>query len=145
LTILTRRRALFMGAALFGSGLPGSAEAYQGRVELKIFSAGFILGAGGGSGVLYFQGGQYPLNVGGVSLGATIGISEAQLFGTASHLQVPGDIQGTYTSASAGLAIAGGGTAATLSNGRGVVLHLRGRQVGFKFSLALSGLTISLK
>jgi hypothetical protein len=32
-----------------------------------------------------------------------------------------------------------------LSNSRGVLLRLSGRQVGFKLSLAVSGLTISLK
>jgi hypothetical protein len=145
LTILTRRRALFMGAALFSGGLTGSAEAYHGRVVLKIFSAGFILGAGGGSGVLYFHGRQYPLSIGGVSLGATIGISGVELVGTATGLTGPGDIQGTYTAAGAGLAVAGGASAITLSNGRGVVLNLQGRQVGFKLSAAVGGLNISLK
>ena len=134
-----------MGAALFGGGLTGSAEAYHGRVELKIFSAGFILGAGGGSGVLYFHGRQYPLSIGGVSLGATIGISGVELIGTATGLNEPGDIQGTYTAAGAGLAVAGGASAITLSNGRGVVLNLHGRQVGFKLSAAVGGLNISLK
>jgi hypothetical protein len=80
-----------------------------------------------------------------VSLGVTIGVSGVELFGTATGLHVPGDIQGTYTAAGAGLAVAGGGTAVTLSNGRGVVLNLQGRQVGFKLSLAVGGLTISLK
>ena len=134
-----------MGAALFGGGLTGSAEAYHGRVELKIFSAGFILGAGSGSGVLYFHDRQYPLIIGGVSLGAMIGVSSVELFGTATGLTGPGDIQGTYAVAGAGLAVAGDVSAMTLSNGRGVVLNLQGHQVGFKLSAAVGGLNISLK
>ena len=143
--IITRRNALLLTAALAGTGLAGSARAATGKVRLKIFSAGFIVGAGGGSGVLIFRGMQYPLSVGGISLGATIGVSGVDLVGTASNLNDPRDIEGSYSAASAGVAVAGGGTAATLSNARGVVLNLQGRQVGFKFSVALSGLTISLK
>ena len=92
-----------------------------------------------------FRGVRYPLSLGGVSFGATIGVSEAQLVGTAYHLNDPHDIEGAYSAASAGVAVAGGGGVVVLSNARGVILRLRGRQVGFKLSLAISGLTISLK
>jgi hypothetical protein len=141
----TRRSLLVSAAALAGFGLSTSAEAATGSVAIKIVSGGFIIGAGGGSGVLSFEGVRYPLSVGGVSLGATIGVSATELVGTVFHLHDARDIEGTYTAASAGLAVAGGGGVVELSNGRGVVLRLSGRQVGFKFSVALSGLTISLK
>jgi hypothetical protein len=141
----TRRSLLVSATALAGFGLSTSAEAATGSVALKIVSGGFIVGAGGGSGVLSFEGVRYPLSVGGVSLGATIGVSATDLVGTAFHLHDARDIEGTYTAASAGLAVAGGAGVVELSNGRGVVLRLSGRQVGFKFSLAVSGLTISLK
>jgi hypothetical protein len=141
----TRRSLLVSAAALAGLGLSTSAEAATGSVVLKIVSGGFIVGVGGGSGVLSFQGVRYPLSLGGVSLGATIGVSGTELVGTAFHLHDARDIEGAYTAASAGLAVAGGGGVVELSNARGVVLRLSGRQVGFKFSLAVSGLTISLK
>jgi hypothetical protein len=64
--------------------------------------------------------------------------------GTASNLRTAADIAGTYSAASAGIAVAGGGKVVTLQNSNGVVLHLRGRQVGFEASLSLSGLTISM-
>ncbi len=107
-------------------------------------SAGFIFGASGGSGVLTFQGKQYPLSIGGISAGATIGASGADLVGTASHLRTPADIAGVYSAVGAGLSVAGGRSAAQLSNANGVVLRLRGRQIGFMFSLDLSGMVISL-
>jgi hypothetical protein len=142
---LTRRSILISAAAFAGSGLSTSAEAATGSVRLKIVSGGFIVGVGGGSGVLIFRGVRYPLSVGGVSLGATIGVSGTELVGEAFHLHDPRDIEGTYSAASAGLAVAGGAGVVQLSNSRGVLLRLSGRQVGFKLSLAVSGLTISLK
>jgi hypothetical protein len=141
---VTRRGLLFSGAALVIAALPETAEAATGTVALKIVSGGFIVGFGGGSGVLTFRGARYPLKVGGISLGATIGVSDVQMIGTAYHLRDPRDIEGSYSAASAGVAVAGGRAVAELSNAQGVVLRLRGRQVGFKLSLALSGLTINL-
>jgi hypothetical protein len=121
------------------------AEAATGQISLRILSAGFIFGASGGSGILVFEGKQYPLSIGGISAGATIGASGADLVGTASHLHAPTDINGVYSAVGAGLAVAGGRSAAQLSNANGVVLRLRGRQVGFMFSLDLSGMVISLQ
>jgi len=121
-----------------------TAEA-RATIQLTIFKAGFILGVGGGNGVLTVNGRQYPVTVGGVSLGATIGVSQADLVGTVYNLRDPADIEGTYSGGGAGLAVAGGRSVATISNARGVVLKLRGRQVGFSFSVNLSGMTISLR
>ena len=97
-----------------------------------------------GGGTLTFNGVDYRLTVGGISVGATIGISETQLIGTATGLNSAADISGLYSAVGAGLAIAGGERAAQLVNGNGVVLELSGHQVGFEFSLDLSGMSISL-
>jgi hypothetical protein len=145
MSMMTRRNVLFASGALAWAGALRPAQAATGSVELKIVSAGFVVGAGGGGGVLVFEGKRYPLSVGGISAGATIGASSAELVGTASNLHEARDIEGVYSAISAGLAIAGGASAAQLSNARGVVLRLRGRQVGFKLGFDLSGLTISLK
>ena len=142
---ITRRGLIVSAAALASGGLVAPAEAATGSIALKIFSAGFIFGVSGGSGVLTFRGVSYPLSIGGISAGATLGASGAELVGTASHLHSPQDIEGIYSAIGAGLAVAGGRTAAQLSNARGVVLRLRGRQVGFMFSLDLSGMSISLR
>jgi len=121
------------------------AEAATGSIALKIVSAGFIFGMSGGSGVLTFKGVEYPLSVGGISAGATIGASGTDLVGTASHMRNVQDIQGIYSAVGAGLAVAGGRSAAQLVNANGVVLRLRGRQIGFMFSVDLSGMNISLR
>jgi hypothetical protein len=139
------RRSLIISAIPAAAGcILTPAEAATGSIAVKIVSAGFIIGVSSGSGVLVFQGRRYPLSIGGVSAGAQIGASGADLIGNALHLREARDIEGVYSAVGAGLSIAGGRSAAQLSNARGVVLRLRGRDVGFRFSLDLSGLRISL-
>jgi hypothetical protein len=144
MTTLSRLVSLAVAAlALAALALPNFAFADSGSVRLKVTKAGFIVGVGGGSGVLHFRGKNYRLSVGGVSAG-TIGIAGADLVGTATNLHNPSDIAGVYSAASASIAVAGGGKVVTLQNSNGVVLTLRGRQVGFEASLSLSGMTISV-
>ena len=136
--------AALVVAAVMLTGAPSRSYAETGSVRLKITKVGFIVGVGGGSGTLTFQGRRYRLSIGGVSAG-TIGVSGAELVGTATNLRTAADIAGNYSAVTAGLAVAGGAQATTLQNSNGVVLTLRGRQVGFSASLAVSGLTISMQ
>ena len=133
-----------IAAAMLFAALPAQSYADTGTVRLTAGSAGFIVGVGGGSGTLTFHGRTYPLSVGGISVGM-IGVSKVELVGRASHLRTAADIAGTYSAVSAGLAIAGGAKTARLQNANGVVLELRGRQIGFQANLDLSGLQISLR
>ena len=120
------------------------AEAGTGRAEFRLVRAGFILGFGSGSGTLRFNGKRYRLSVGGVSIGATIGVASADFVGRARNLYRTSDITGTYTAVGAGLAAAGGGAVARLRNARGVVLEVQARQIGFMASVDLSGLRLKL-
>lgn len=140
----TKFCAAFIVAAVMLTGAPSQSYAETGSVRLKITKVGFIVGVGGGSGTLNFKGKSYRLSIGGVSAG-TIGAAGADLVGTASNLRTAADIVGTYSAVSAGVAVAGGAKVATLQNSNGVVLQLKGRQVGFEASLSLSGMTISLQ
>jgi len=133
----------FLAAAMLAS-IPSRTYAEDGSIRMRISKVGFIVGVGGGSGVLTFKGKQYRLSIGGVSAG-TIGVASMDIVGTATNLRTAADIAGGYTALSTGLAVAGGAKVATLQNSNGVVLQLQGRQVGFEASFALSGLTISLK
>ncbi len=135
----------FMAAAALSLITPASAQTPSGTIEFRIFKVGFIVGGGGGRGTLFYQGRRYPLSVGGVSIGATIGVASADMVGEVYNLNSPADIDGAYSAASAGVAIAGGGKVASLSNARGVVIKVRGKQIGLKLSLDLSGLTIKLR
>lgn len=148
--ITTRRK--FLSGALGLVALPaamtlagaGTAEAAAPRIEFRLFRAGFILGFGSGSGSLLVGGKRYRLNIGGVSLGATIGAASADFVGRVRHLRRPGDIEGTYTAVSAGLAAAGGGSVARLRNSRGVELEVSGKQIGLMASIDLSGMRVRL-
>jgi hypothetical protein len=118
--------------------------AQTGTVRLDIVKAGFIVGAGGGSGVLHYHGRTYHLSIGGIGIGS-LGIASVSLVGTASNLRTPGDIAGVYGAAGAGATFIGGAQVATLQNEKGVVLTLHGAQVGFQVSLGLGGMTITLR
>jgi lipid-binding SYLF domain-containing protein len=116
-----------------------------GTIELTLYKAGFIVGGSGGSGTLKFKGKEYPLNIGGVSLGATIGVSKAELIGEVYELKAPSDIEGTYTAGQASVAVAGGAKVAEMKNSKGVVLKVKGREIGVEFALDLSGMELKLK
>ncbi len=144
MSTITRRSLILSGAGLATAAFVVPAEAATGSVSLHIASAGFIFGVTGGSGTLRFRGQQFPLRVGGISAGALIGVSATDLVGSATNIHSPGDIAGIYSAIGAGMSIAGGRSTAQLSNANGVVLRLHGRQVGFSFSIDLSGMSISL-
>jgi hypothetical protein len=133
---------LMAAAMLFAAASPSYAD--TGSVRVTVTRAGFIIGVGGGSGTLRFGKRTYPLSVGGISIG-TLGVSQADFVGRAYHLRRAQDIAGTYTAVGAGLAIAGGARVARLRNSNGVVLELRGRQVGFEVAIDLSGMTVSMR
>src|ERR1700678_2805899 len=134
--------ALLLAAMMLSSASTAS-SAETGIVHLRIVKAGFIIGAGGGTGTLTYHGSTYRLKVGGIGIG-TIGIAEARLVGVAYHLHHVADIVGTYDVLGASGAVVGGPKVARLQNGKGVVLELRGQQLGFEATLGLGGLTISL-
>ena len=136
--------AAFVLVAAMLVGAPSQSYAETGTVRLHVTKVGFIVGIGGGTGTLNFQGQRYRLRLSGVSAG-TIGISGVDLVGTATNLRTAGDIAGVYSAVTAGVAVAGGAQAATLQNSNGVVLTVQGRQVGFSASLAVSGLTIAVE
>jgi len=127
---------------LFAATMPSHAA--SGTVRLHIVKAGFIVGVGGGSGTLVFQGKRYHLSVGGIGLGS-LGVAAVDLVGTASNLHTAADIAGSYGAAGAGAAFVGGGQVATLQNGNGVVLQLQGVQAGFQVSIGVGGMTISMQ
>jgi hypothetical protein len=113
-------------------------------IEFEIYKAGFIVGVSGGKGRLHYQGRSHPVTIAGVSVGATAGFSKADLIGEVEQLHRLGDIEGTYSSPQAGLTLGGGRKVARLENSKGVVLHVRGKQMGIELALDLNGMQISL-
>jgi len=140
------RAALIAAIAVLGSvGLTPAAYADSGTVSIRIFKAGFVIGGSAGSGVLRFQGRNYPLSVGGLSYGFTFGASETRFHGTVSNIRRPSDIAGVYGQAGAGAALIRGAQAVVLTNQNGAVLALTGGQAGLIVSADLSGLALGLR
>ena len=116
----------------------------NGVVHLNVFSAGLIVGAGGGEGTLTFAGQVYPITVGGIGIGM-IGFGGGQIEGVAHNMRSPADIAGTYGAAGAGFTLVGGARVAQLQNENGVILQVHGVQIGLEVNLDLAGMTIALK
>lgn len=126
-------------------GISSPVRAETGAVAVVFTRGGFILGVGGGEGVLRLRGNDYPFTVSGMSVGFTVGASTTRLVGRALNLRGPGSIQGTYSAVGAGVALAGGAGAVQLRNANGVILQLKGPRVGVELSAAVGGVTIRLK
>jgi hypothetical protein len=139
------RIALIALTAFAGATLSSAARADEGFVTLTIYKAGWIIGGSGGGGYLTFHGRSYALSAGGLDYGLVFGGSKTVLRGRVSNIYRPSDVAGVYGAAGAGLAVGGGARAIVLSNQKGAVLELSGRQVGLMANVDLSGLAITMK
>jgi hypothetical protein len=116
-------------AVLLACGVASPSSAETGEVRVVFTKGGFIVGVGGGHGILYF----------------TIGASTSHLTGRARNLRTPSDIAGTYSAIGAGGALAAGAGGVALQNEKGVVLELAGGKVGVELSAAVGGVTVALR
>lgn len=139
------RTALLGLMAMVGAGVSSVAHADSGSIRISVFKGGWFLGASGGNGTLTFHGRQYPLSIGGIDFGLVFGASHTYLYGRVSHISRPSDVAGVYGAAGAGAAVFTGARAIVLSNEKGAVLELNGRQTGLMVNADLSGLAISLR
>jgi hypothetical protein len=137
-------RVALLALTAFAS-LSSASHADEGFVSLTIYKAGWIIGGSGGSGVLNFHGRTYALSTGGLDYGLVFGGSKTVLHGRVSNIYRPSDVAGVYGAAGAGLAVGGGARAIVLTNQKGAVLELSGRQVGLMANADLSGLAITLR
>jgi hypothetical protein len=124
---------------------PYSAQADDGTISLVVYKGGWFIGGSGGHGTLTFHGRTYSLGVGGLDYGLLFGGSRTVLRGRVRHITRASDVEGVYAAAGAGLAIGAGVRAIVLTNTKGAVLELEGRQVGLMANADLSGLAITLR
>ncbi|PJG55166.1 hypothetical protein CVM73_11375 [Bradyrhizobium forestalis] len=137
---------LALAALLAGvAGISTPSRADTGQVAVVFTKGGFIVGVGGGEGVLLYRGKKYPFTVSGMSVGLTVGASTTKFVGRALNLKGPASIEGSYAVGGAGGAVAAGAGAVQLQNSNGVILQLSGPRVGAEVSAAVGGVTIRLK
>src|SRR5215470_17816756 len=143
----SRVRVMLVAAVgLLGSvGVATPTPAETGAISVVFTKGGFIVGVGGGKGVLVFRGKNYPFTVSGMSVGFTIGASTSKFVGKALNLRSPADLAGSYAAGGAGGAIAAGAGGVQLQNANGVILQLAGPKVGVEASAAVGGVTITMQ
>lgn len=139
------RAALVALTAFAGAVLSSASHADEGTVSLTIYKAGWVIGGSGGGGTLNFRGRNYGLSAGGLDYGLVFGGSKTVLRGRVSNINRASDVAGVYGAAGAGLAVGRGARAIVLTNQKGAVLELSGRQVGLMANVDLSGLAITMK
>jgi len=139
------RTAFIALMAIVGASVSSAAYADSGTIRISVLKAGWFLGGSGGSGTLTFHGQQYRLSIGGVDVGLVFGASQTYLSGSVSNIRSPSDVAGVYGAGGAGAAVGRGVRAIVLTNEKGAVLELSGRQTGLMVNADLSGLAISLR
>jgi hypothetical protein len=135
-----------LGAAILVAGALAApaVAAPQATISFHGGSAAFIVGGRWGSGTLRYHGRSYPLEVGGLSVGA-IGVTSYDLSGTVNNLHRVADIEGAYGAIDASATAGAGAGILDMKNANGVEIHARSRTAGLKLSLAPGGLVIKLK
>ena len=141
-----RRRTIVVG--LFGllasAAVATPALAETGAVSVVFTKGGFIVGVGGGEGVLVFRGKRYPFTVSGERRLHDRGLDH-QVCRPGAEYRSPGVIEGSYSAIGAGGAIAAGAGGVQLQNANGVILQLSGPKVGVELSAAVGGVTITMR
>src|SRR6188768_3970586 len=99
-SVMKKYRTGMLLAAMLGFfasvGLVTPSRAETGAVSVVFTKGGFIVGVGGGRGVLTFRGKRYPFTVSGMSIGFTIGASTTKLVGRALNLNNLAAFEGSY-------------------------------------------------
>jgi hypothetical protein len=146
--MLRQKMIAIASSLLILSGVLGATTAVyadNGKISMKLLKAAFVVGGTGGNGTLTFQGKTYPLRIGGLSAGWQISLSAVNLQGNVRNINRPEDIEGIFSAAGAGLAVAAGAKTAVMVNSNGVTLEVIGMQMGVDVSLNLEGLSIKLR
>ena len=113
-------------------------------LELSGGSVAVGIGYTWGGGTLTYNGKTYPVELSGLSI-ADVGASKIEASGSVYHLGKLADFDGNYTAATAGITIAGGGSATAMQNQNGVVINILSTTQGLKFALAASGMSLKIK
>jgi hypothetical protein len=137
-------RVAFTSIAIL-AGATSAALADCGNINFTVLKAGWVIGGSGGTGSVQFQGRSYPIAIGGLSAGFVFGASETRFRGEVCNIRSARDVEGVYAAGGAGAAVGRGAQAIVLTNQKGAVLSLTGRQVGLQINADVSGLAITLR
>lgn len=139
--------SLALAAFLLVAVTPGMAQApYQpmGSISIDMTSVAAGIGASWGSGVLRFQGKQYPFKITGLSVG-NVGISTITAVGNVYNMNNVSQFPGNYAAVGAGVTLAGGIAGLKMQNQSGVIIDVYAVQQGVQLNVGPQGFDISLK
>lgn len=138
---------VLLAATLLVSSLALAADAKKqsGTVEIDETQFGFIIGGSTGGGTLKFKGKTYPFKIGGLSVGATVGVAKIAGVGEVYDLKDISKFPGTYTALNASVALGGGVGGVQMENEHGVIMRLESRTQGLRFNLSTSGVKVTMQ
>lgn len=138
---------LCVGTALLAGGVASAQNtiAPSGSVTINETQFGFIVGGSVGGGELTYQGKTHKFKIGGVSLGANIGVSKISATGEVYELKDLSKFPGTYVSLDGTVALGGGVGGMKLKNEHGVIMRLQATTQGLQLNASSSGVTVKFE
>jgi hypothetical protein len=139
--------ALFSGATLADNsteGRAGTGAEPDATVELSGGAIAAGIGYQWGHGDVVYRGQKHRFSLSGLSI-VDVGVTDISANGVVYNLKNLQDLNGNYVAASAGLTIAGGGSADYLKNEHGVVIKLLATSRGLRFNLSANGMKVRLQ
>jgi hypothetical protein len=144
---LTASALLFGFALSHAESVPDAVPAGaqpDGTVTLTGGSVAAGIGYIWGHGDLNYGGESHPFKISGLSI-VDVGAANISASGHVYNLTKLSDFNGNYIEVSAGVTVAGGGSAAYLKNEHGVVIKLEATTIGLRFNLSGDGVKLTLK
>ena len=135
---------LSLGLIGFSAGAADAPKAPSGTVSISETQFALIVGGSTGGGVLTYQGKKYPFKIGGMSLGANVGVSKLSASGEVYDLADISKFPGTFTKLESSITLGGGVGGTVLKNENGVIMRLTSTSEGLQLNLSASGVTIKL-
>jgi len=144
LTVSMLACTLLAGVAFADNPTTNAADEPDATVNLT----GGTLAAGIGfvwaHGELIYKGSKHAFKLSGVSI-VDVGASHITATGVVYNLTDLSDFSGNYATVSAGITVAGGGSAVVLRNQHGVVIKLLSTAEGLRFNFSADGVNIRLR
>jgi len=135
---------LSLGLIGFSAGAADAPKVSSGTVSISETQFALIVGGSTGGGVLTYQGKKYPFKIGGMSLGANVGVSKLSASGEVYDLADISKFPGTFTKLESSITLGGGVGGTVLKNENGVIMRLTSTSEGLQLNLSASGVTVKL-
>jgi hypothetical protein len=139
---MTLPLAVFADDAM-DSVAPGKPERVEsGTVNIEAESMKLILGGAKGTGVLHYQGQDYPFKLSGVSVGGA-GYTKVVASGTVYDLNSLEDFPGTYSGMGVGAVVVKGAGGSSWQNSKGVSISMHAETAeGLALNMGINSVTV---